>query len=164
MARGDKGFTLIELMITLAVAAVLLSLAAPSFRQFLINTQLEGGVSKLVGSINLARTAAVTRNQTVSMVRSGADWAEGWCVAEGTPADCSGTVLRRMEGMDGAIGLSTTTAFSSIEFTNEGFLPLVGGALAADRVFQICDESGAEGYEVRLGNTGRPVWGSIICP
>ncbi len=164
MRASNRGFSLIELMITLAVAAILIGLAAPSFRQFLVNTQLENGVAKLVGSINLARTAAVTRNRSVSLVRAGADWADGWCVAEGTPADCSGTVLRRIEGMDGSIGLVTTTAFAAIEFTNQGFLPLQAGALAADRVFQICAASGSEGFEVRIGNTGRPAWARIVCP
>lgn len=76
-----RGFTLIELMLTLAVAAVLLLVAAPNFVSFQRNSELTSLANKLVGAINSARGEAMKtgRNAYVIPLNS-SDWAEGWRV------------------------------------------------------------------------------------
>jgi len=68
--RTDSGFTLIELMITLVVAAVLLAWAVPSFQRFVERTTLTSATNSWVGTINLARNEAVTRGQRVTVCRT----------------------------------------------------------------------------------------------
>jgi len=84
-----RGFTLPELMITLAVAAVLLGLAVPSFGGMWLDSRRATAVNALVHDIHLARSTAVFRNQVVSLCRSAdgatcsnqtGDWQHGWLV------------------------------------------------------------------------------------
>jgi len=57
------GFTLIELMVTLSVAAILMAIAIPNIRNFLSNNRLSSGVNDLLHSIQVARTEAIKRQQ-----------------------------------------------------------------------------------------------------
>lgn len=77
----SRGFTLIELMVTLSVAAVLLLVAAPSFVSFQRNSELTSLTNKLVGAINSARGEAMKtgRNAYVVPVNT-SDWSGGWRV------------------------------------------------------------------------------------
>ncbi len=88
---GDiyKGFTLPELVTTLAVAAILVSLAAPSMKSVLADRRIAAVTQQLYGSIVLARSEAVTRGMNVSICRAtgtagcageGDNWASGWLV------------------------------------------------------------------------------------
>jgi type IV fimbrial biogenesis protein FimT len=64
--RGrNRGFTLIELGIGLAVLGILLSLALPAFRTFLQNTQIRNAAEATLAGLNLARTEAIRRNTSV---------------------------------------------------------------------------------------------------
>ena len=65
--RSDSGFTLVELMITLAVAVILVTVAIPSFRDTLARNELITTTNAWVGAINAARAEAVKRNQSVAL-------------------------------------------------------------------------------------------------
>ena len=65
--RSDGGFTLVELMITLAVAVILVTVAIPSFRDTLARNELITTTNAWVGAINAARAEAVKRNQSVAL-------------------------------------------------------------------------------------------------
>ena len=68
--RPASGFTLVELMVTLAVAAILLTLAIPSFTSVINGNRLTTTANELVGSLQLARTEAIRRNARVQVCRS----------------------------------------------------------------------------------------------
>lgn len=67
MMRREQAFTLIELMIAIAVVAVLLVLAAPSFRDFILTQRLKGVSAQLISDLQFARSEAASRGQAVSV-------------------------------------------------------------------------------------------------
>ena len=81
-----SGVSLIELMITLSIAAILLALGAPSFMAMLNTNRLEARAGDFISSLNVARSEAVLRNTRTSMCKSSdgasctGDWEEGWIV------------------------------------------------------------------------------------
>ena len=70
----QRGFTLIELMVTIAVMAIVVRMAAPSFNQLVVKTQLNKNARELAGTLAAARSQAVTirRNVTVNIAPSSA--------------------------------------------------------------------------------------------
>lgn len=76
-----SGFTLIELMVTLALVAILLRIGVPSFVSFQRNSELTSAANGLLASINTARTEAMKRNLRAAVVPTdGSSWAGGWTV------------------------------------------------------------------------------------
>jgi len=114
----SRAFTLIELMITLAVLAVVVSLVAPSFSNMLQENRLSALTSELQGTLQLARSEAVKRRTNVTVCRSNADqngcengtnWASGWLMM------ASNQVLKIWDPIQGVVvtGPSTGIAFRS---------------------------------------------------
>ena len=76
-----RGFTLIELMVTIAVAAVLMMIAAPSFIAFQRNAELTSTTNTLIAAINTARGEAMKRGAYAMVVpKDGSQWSSGWIV------------------------------------------------------------------------------------
>jgi type IV fimbrial biogenesis protein FimT len=88
-----RGFSLPELLIVTAVAAILLGVALPDLRALLRAQQLRAATNDLFGAIGLARAQAIARNGQVLLVprdAAGVDWTQGWTVFadrddDGTP-------------------------------------------------------------------------------
>ena len=115
--KTHSGFTLIELVIVIALAALLTTLALPSFRAIIQNNRATTQANGLLSSLNLARSEAVKRGVRVTLCSSvdqatctdppSADWATGWIIFAdesnfGTK-DAAETVLQVHEALaDGA--------------------------------------------------------------
>lgn len=77
----SRGFTLIELMVTLTVMAILLSIAAPSFTSLMAANRMSTQTNEFIGALNLARSEAVRRGQPVTLLSTDADnYSQGWTV------------------------------------------------------------------------------------
>jgi len=72
-APRQRGFTLVELMITLAVAVILIAIAVPSFRNLTLSNRLTTTANDIVGALNVARMEAVKRNASVQFCSNDAD-------------------------------------------------------------------------------------------
>ena len=159
-----SGFTLIELMITLFIVGILLTVGVPSMRTFLQNNQLIATTNELVSSIHIARSEALKLNKKVTICVS-ADgkscvssekWAQGWIVfvdanddRVGTGVNCSAVadvntdcLLRVHEAVDDPL-LSVSGTYDSnaadiewFTFTSRG-VPKDQGA-SQSGVFSIC--------------------------
>lgn len=82
--KGKWGFTLIELMVTIAIVAILMALAAPAMSNFVLNGRAKQAASDIWASMSLARSEALKRNANVSVGPVGSDWRNGWQVTAGT--------------------------------------------------------------------------------
>lgn len=66
-ASRIRGFTLVELMITMTVALVLIMIAVPSFKNLMLSSKLTTTANDVVGAINLARMEAIKRNASTQL-------------------------------------------------------------------------------------------------
>ena len=85
--RRDSGFTLIELMIAVALVAILLATAVPALDDFTNDARQTGAINDFISSIHLARNTAITTNSRVTMCASASgtnceltSWDAGWIV------------------------------------------------------------------------------------
>lgn len=74
------GFSLVELMTALAVAAFLLGLAIPSFAELIQNQKASATVNDFLSAIQLTRSEAIRRGMRVDLVPVGDNWATGWTI------------------------------------------------------------------------------------
>lgn len=176
--RHSAGFTLIELMVVVAVSAILLAVAAPNFTSMLVSTRLGSQATDLIADLRLARSEAATRgawvvvcpsaNGGTACSASAADWAKGRMIF--VDSDRSGTwaspepVLRSISALSGASTMAAT-GFSdaAITFSPYGGL-LQGGAPAASGTFKLCSSASTTGRLVRIDASGRPSSTKVTCP
>ena len=176
----SPGFTLIELMLVVAVLAVIVALATPSLETLLHSNRLRIQSSQLMTALNLARSEAISRNSPVSLcpstlVLSGAPicsgiYADGWIVFSNRDRDRVvdagiDDVIRAYEGLPRGYSLtnkSGTLAASELI----SYLP--DGSSRRNRTLMFCASSdpSVPSWSVVLNNVGRPRlvrgWGE--CP
>lgn len=121
-APTPHGFTLIELMVTIFVAAILLAIAVPSFKHIIKSTHLSGASNDLLATLKYARTEAVSRGQQIAVnASSSGQWDDGWQAV--APAASAGTdvMLRRHEPLrDGYTIAITPNGTTRVSFDSQG--------------------------------------------
>lgn len=166
-ARKAHGFTLLELLVTIAVAAILLGIAIPSYRGMVQRNAISAGVNDLVGDLNYARSQAVTRGQTV-MVCQSADqltcsksalgWTNGWIVFAPKPGSTTVTNdnrLRVKSALDAQIQIEANNLITeTVGFDANGFARKADGSLS-NGTFDITGDDTAGTTSVVISSSGR---------
>ncbi|HYY61685.1 MAG TPA: GspH/FimT family pseudopilin [Burkholderiales bacterium] len=78
-----SGFTIIELMTTLVILGILVTIAIPSFNDLIVGTRIKGAASDIYGALTFARSEAIKRNANVTVSPLSGQWVNGWQVMAG---------------------------------------------------------------------------------
>ena len=121
----STGFSLIELMVIVAVLVVTLSLAVPAVQEMVKNNRVTGQTNELIALMGFARSEAIRRNQsvTVSLDSLGGAWAAEVEDPFGDVGDgrCDEGVLRCASHIRVDLGLPEGSSLD-LEFNNRGYL------------------------------------------
>lgn len=112
MQRKVTGFTLIELMITIAIASIFALIAIPSMSQMAKSNAVSSYTNSIFNSILLAKSEASKRSDTITLETT--DWSLGWQMKQGA------TILRNFDALPAIYTLSTSQNISSIGFRADG--------------------------------------------
>jgi len=152
-----RGFTLIELIIVTVIIAVIAVVAIPGFVGMNRGHQMTTVANGFIGAINLARTEAITRGDTVRVTAVGGDWDDGyviWIDLNGngslneTTTD-SNEVIAKQEAMEDHVVFTANTGTTELQFSASGFAN-------AAVTFSICStDTSVSGRAIGVLLTGR---------
>lgn len=160
-SRDSGGYSLFELLITLALAALVFALGLPSFASLAADKRLRSEADALFHSIHLARKASVVRRRVITICASrdgvscgpAADWAVGWMMFEnlgrtGVDVRSAGEKILKTHAIQQDVRLRANRAAFSFRSTHQR---ATNGSIA------ICDAGDrAASRAVVVSYTGRP--------
>ena len=165
-SQGPYGFTLIELMITIAVAAILFSFFVPQFSTITQNARMTQARNGLFTAFQLARTEAITRQRHVVVCASadGERCSGAWNTGSLVFVDAnrnrqreSNEVLLTQFSPDSFNNLSVQGSRSLTSFGPDG---RSGGS---NQTLAFCAPGRADGLSVVISNAGRIRMGKVAC-
>lgn len=164
---NGRGFTLVELLVVLAVGAILLAIAIPSYAFLVNSSRLAAVTNDLVTALHLARSEAIKRRMRVTVCKTSnamadtpvcdttASWQQGWLVFVdgGTKGviDSGDALLRVQDSLSAAVTITTSNFSSFVSYLpsgkSQGPNELANGAL------RVCVASARR--DIIINNTGR---------
>ena len=159
--RRPRGHSLYELLVTLAIAALVLTLGLPSFGTLLADKRLRAETDALFHALHLARKASIVRRREVTLCPSrdgascdgGTDWSGGWILfvnadRDGPPQVDTGEPVLMRRQVDERVRIDANRRAFTLRSTH---LRATNGTLV------VCDRAGrAEARAVVVSYTGRP--------
>jgi type IV fimbrial biogenesis protein FimT len=121
--KRARGFTLVELLMVLAVVGIMTAIALPAMRVHLANADVRGVAEEIRSGLELARTEAIRRNTSVQFQRNGT----GWTVV--VPGANNGADLIVAQRTTRQSQVSLTTDIDNISFNGSGWTSPFGQAM-----------------------------------
>lgn len=161
-----RGITLIELMVAVALLAILLAIAAPNFQGMTASSRLTSGSNELLASIQQARAQAIRTGTRVTMCKSpdgvqcsttaGVGWEQGWIVFGDTTrsgvdaaVDTGETIITRIPAAGGgSLIQGSTNVANYVSFAADGRPRLMGGGVQ-NGTLRVCSPGNALSNEAR---------------
>lgn len=145
-----RGFTLLELMVTVAVLAVLIGIAVPSLGDATLAGKLAASANDLVAGVAMGRSEAIKRNAVTSLCVSSngtscgsGGWEQGWIIISGS------TVIQKHSAAP--TGFKVTSSVAKVDFQPTG----VGNTQATITVCRSAPSAGSQERVVNVSATGR---------
>lgn len=175
-ARTARGVTLIELMVVVAILAIVIGLAAPYLGNFFVSNRLDSSFNTALSALSLARAEAIRRGQpvTIASLSGGQNWSTGWtvCVDPGTSTNgnpfvptgtcpSSAPVIARGNALNSALTLySDATLAGYVTFDSGGRSvrtngTFVGGTFVICHGTQLVSGSTAMSRAIAISSAGR---------
>jgi type IV fimbrial biogenesis protein FimT len=131
MRRPQRGFTMIELLITIVIVAILAAIAFPSFQSLLANAQIRTAAQALHDGLQLARVEAIRRNERVVFTKG---TESGWTVS----TDAGGNVLQTRPYTEGSKAATVTvTPSTATKVTFNALGRVVANTDASSSIIQL---------------------------
>lgn len=164
--RVAHGFTLVELLLSLAIAGILLFAGLPAYQHWLGQYQVNNHAQFLAGAFNEARSEAIKRNHRVTLCKTrdgsacdeGAKWEQGWITFadrnQNGDIDEDEPVLHTEGPAQARVSVHGNAPVANyVSFTGVGHARMLNGALQMGTL-QVC-LSGYHAIKVVLANSGR---------
>lgn len=133
-----KGFTVIELMIIVALLSIIMTIAVPNFTQLINNNRSQALTQEVIALLGYARSVAVTKRTTTAVCPEN----DAWLVKE---KDCdANTVLRRLD-------IPTGTSLST---QSDEFIFRYNGTSNLASIISCANDKPTTGYLIEIRNTG----------
>ncbi len=133
-----SGFTLVELLVTMAVFGIALGIAVPNFKSMSSSNRLVSQINTFNGAIAFARSEAIKQGVGITLVPldttdTPIDWSKGWNI---TLTNNANQILKRIEAFNGGVTLESNGNLAAINFTGDGRISTV-----TNIVFNLCNKS-----------------------
>lgn len=176
--QPENGFTLVELLVSIAIAAILISIAAPSYVALTNTNRLATQANDILGGLMIARSEAIRLNQRVVFCRSddgstcsaATDAWKGWLVfadTDGTDTPSTSEILRSgtisdASGMSVQASAAITGQTNRIRIGSDGFARTAPGSSSAllQAKLSVCIVTTSPAHnarELRIASGGRPL-------
>ena len=169
----SRGFTLVELITTLAIAGILVTLAVPSYSELIKNNRLITQTNDFVTALNVARSEAIRRSDRVTVCKSSdqvscagsGGWDQGWIVfddvnGDGVVTNPATNVLRVHSSLSNGVTLrGDANLVDYVSYVSSGATQQFAGGASATQsgVLVMCDDRGfvIQAKGIQISATGR---------
>ena len=151
---SKQGFTLLELIIALMILTITITLGVPSLVSSVVNSRLTSQANDLVLSLNSARSESIKRSKLVAVMRTNAQWRDGWQVYvddNGNQVfDQNEVIVQASGSINGSYTLLPDNAFA------DQIIYRPDGRSNARGQFVLCAPSGVADFRlINIQDTGR---------
>ncbi|MEX1670383.1 GspH/FimT family pseudopilin [Zhongshania guokunii] len=161
------GYTLIELMVTVAVVAVLATVAIPNFSSFISKSRERADVQSMLKALVAARSEAVVRARPVTLTANAGDWAKGWRswvdINDNGSYD-AGEAFKETSAIKTSAVITAkigTTAVTSVTFDNQGFIK---DSKAVVLSYRSSPEKCSHDRDINITASGQVTISDRVCP
>ena len=175
LGHSQRGFTLLELMITITVLGILLGLAVPSFREAIQNNRIVSQNNEFITALNYARSEAIRRSDTVSVCSSAngtscsttTNWSTGWITFVDLNGDgnLNGAEVVMQRGPPAMPNITVNSpaaggSLTNVRFSGNGMLSSTAGNFTLLKTG--C--TGLTARQIAVSVTGRVSTIKVACP